>query len=627
VTFKVVGTSAIAITPPVLLPTTLPLTPTLAAASGNTPSPSRYPYLVTSPFPVADYALGSSIALTPTPLASWKLPHPAPNTTTVVASGGPNVTPNIIVSTDGAKVAVPFLDRAIFDGRQVMLMRSLDIDLGMLRSNGIGSDVWLPESGIVYAFREDAVREDAIVRPTGTDTDLRNPANPTDPPLDSATGISKKAVDFITDPERRIHGFRLRNGSEIKRKGSLLEDAKNIRGLSFFTDQPVFIQGDFNLHQSGREDEPSTEDNRLEEFIEKLPGDTDYTAKQFYKVRTTTNYDNFSVPSKDRWRPSEILADSIGILSNDFCDGSIADTFVIPDLNKNVADFKLVTSDNFDPSSNPRDQYNDVSKLGLFGPGCAKNGGKGYTSFHNRNIPRNALPTNGDWVRENSSNATLPQRNSNYLADFTSPIKISRAGQPLIQASQTTPVAPLPKTKADVPLPRPVLYNTKGTYQAIGDGDKTRKLTPAIQTRVNSIVVSGIVPSREWQSYGGLHNFPRFLEDWGSEPLNFAGSFLQLNFSNYGTGPFESEAWEVGQDVDSSSQNIQYYSPPKRLWGYDVGLQLSPAGPAATRFVISSKNRNEFYSEPPVNDPYINMLCRVVKTTNSNVNCPSQPGA
>ncbi|WP_068819117.1 hormogonium polysaccharide biosynthesis protein HpsA [Phormidesmis priestleyi] len=622
VTFKVVGTSAIAITPPVLLPTTLPLTPTLAAASGNTPSPSRYPYLVTSPFPVADYALGSSIALTPTPLASWKLPHPAPNTTTVVASGGPNVTPNIIVSTDGAKVAVPFLDRAIFDGRQVMLMRSLDIDLGMLRSNGIGSDVWLPESGIVYAFREDAVREDAIVRPTGTDTDLRNPANPTDPPLDSATGISKKAVDFITDPERRIHGFRLRNGSEIKRKGSLLEDAKNIRGLSFFTDQPVFIQGDFNLHQSGREDEPSTEDNRLEEFFEKLPGDTDYTAKQFYKDRTTTNYDNFSVPSKDRWRPSEILADSIGILSNDFCDGSIADTFVIPDLNKNVADFKLVTSDNFDPSSNPRDQYNDVSKLGLFGPGCAKNGGKGYTSFHNRNIPRNALPTNGDWVRENSSNATLPQRNSNYLADFTSPIKISRAGQPLIQASQAGGA-----NATQPPLPRPVLYNTKGTYQAIGDGDKTRKLTPAIQTRVNSIVVSGIVPSREWQSYGGLHNFPRFLEDWGDRPLNFAGSFLQLNFSNHGTGPFESEAWEVGQDVDSGSQNLQYYSPPKRLWGYDVGLQLSPAGPAATRFVISSKNRNEFYSEPPVNDPYINMLCRVVKTTNSNVNCPSQPGA
>ena len=639
VTFRVVGTSTLPSTS-TYSATLLPLTPTEAAADNDTKNyPSRYPYAGTTPFPVADYALGSAIALTPRPLDDWQLPYTAPKTiSTSPVSGGPNVSPNIIVSTDGTtKVAVPFLDRAFFDGRQVMLMRSLDIDLGMLRSSRpIGTtDVWLPESGIIYAFREDAIREDAIVRPTGTDMDLRNPAIPTDPPF--VSGISPKVVDFKPDPERRVHGFRLRNGSELKRKDSLIETAKNIRGLSFFTDQPVFIQGDFNLHQDGAEDAAGT---RLEEFTaaQRLPDDTDYSAGQFYG-RTATNYDNFSVASKDRWRPSEVLADSIGILSNNFCDGSIADTFVIPDLTSRttypVADFRLFASDQPDLRGNPRAQYNNGS-FGLFSPGCT---GNGYTSFHNRNLPQYALPSNGgswDWVRETSSDATLPQRDTNpafnYWPDFTSPVKISRAGQPLIQRPQL----PNPPGNGKPPLRRPVSYGAtfnRDPYYPIGDPTGgSKKLTPAIQTRVNSIVVSGIVPSRTSQSYGGLHNFPRFLEAWDSTPLNFAGSFLQLSFSNYSTGPFESEAWEIGQVADSTSQNLGYYTAPKRLWGYDVGLQLSPAGPAATRFVTSSKSRNEFYNEPPVNDPYISMLCKAAKTITdkkfgpsdpAKVNCPS----
>ncbi|PSB17981.1 hypothetical protein C7B65_16640 [Phormidesmis priestleyi ULC007] len=638
VTFKVVGTSTLLRTPDYTLNVSPP-TPTAAAASA-TPVLSSYPYTDTTPFPVADYALGSAIALTPQPLASWNLPHTAPlNKSEPPVSGGPNVSPNIILSTNGDKVAVPFLDRAFFDGRQVMLMRSLDIDLGMLRNSGIGSDVWLPESGIIYAFREDAIREDAIVRPVGTDTDLRNPAKPTDP--DFTSGISTKAVDFRPDPERRVHGFRLRNGSEVKRKDSLLESAKNIRGLSFFTDQPVYIQGDFNLHQTtGSED---AKGDRLEEFVEQLPDNAPYDEGKFYG-RKTTNYANFSASAKDRWRPSEILADSIGILSNDFCDGSIADTFVGPDLSKKtaspIADFSLLP-DNAQRQNYFRDQYGDAAKSGLFGPGCT---GKGYTSFHNRNISQKELPVptvlgksvSWDWVRENSSNATLPQRNftaaANYWADFTSPIKISRAGQPLIEAPQSTIGAG--KKPA---LPRPVLYGTRfgvNSYYPLSDNGE--KLMSAKQTRVNATVVSGIVPSRKDQSYGGLHNFPRFLETWNnSVPLNFSGSFLQLSFSNYGTAPYDLEGWEI-TDTDLSKENIKYYIAPARIWGYDVGLQLSPAGPAATRFVTSSKSRNEFYNEPAVNDPYINMLCNAAKTVAdpnfgppkpAEVNCPKQSGA
>ena len=58
-----------------------------------------------------------------------------------------------------------------------MNARLLDIDLQVLTSRtvGTGRDLWLPADldnnaeGVVYAFREDAVREDEIVRPRRAD--------------------------------------------------------------------------------------------------------------------------------------------------------------------------------------------------------------------------------------------------------------------------------------------------------------------------------------------------------------------------------------------------------------------------------------------------------------------------
>jgi hypothetical protein len=78
-------------------------------------------------------------------------------------------------------------------------------------------------------------------------------------------------------------------------------------------------------------------------------------------------------------------------------------------------------------------------------------------------------------------------------------------------------------------------------------------------------------------------------------------------------------------DPQPSQENLNYYEAPKRQWGYDVALQLAPAGPAASRFVLSKTPRNEFYSEPQINDPYIQNLCAVAKTNNftgaANLNC------
>jgi hypothetical protein len=609
----------------------------------SSPNPSAPAQISTVPFPIEDYSV-KSVALTPRKLDEWKLPKvvqadlPAGSyssqfrTTGPTAKQGPNLPTNFILTPDSVQptnpdkvtiTAVPFLDRAFLDGRQYLLTRALDIDLGMLKNNAAGTkNVWLPESGIVYAFREDAVREDTIKRPSaGTGMDIRDLSAPKDPDVD-ARGISAKAIDFLPDPDRRSYGFRLRNGAQIKRKEGLIDTDKNIRGLSFFTDQPVYIQGDFNLHQDGTDDTTGT---RIEEFKQKLPTTGPYTPQQFYNDRVDRD-DSFAQANIDRWRPSEILADSISILSNTFCDGSIADSFVLPNSIQTVPfqpDYKVAT-DQLNLTTT-RSVYN---KSGLYGPGCSQR-----TSFHNQNRPKTALTAGSDWMRENSSPFTYSQRNTtssnfDYWTDFTSPIKISRAGQPLVVSSQNT--SSRPGSSATTPLPsnKPGTYT--GTYLAIeSDSNDVRLMTPE-DVRINSIIVSGLHPSRKQQGYGGLHNFPRFLEDWGGKNVFFSGAFLQLNFSNYATAPFETERWEPPAVTEGdAAESIPYYSPPNRLWGYDVALQLSPAGPAAARFVTSGKDRSEFYSEPPANDPYINKLCTAVKNSNGlvppgvTVNCPS----
>lgn len=87
------------------------------------------------------------------------------------------------------------------------------------------------------------------------------------------------------------------------------------------------------------------------------------------------------------------------------------------------------------------------------------------------------------------------------------------------------------------------------------------------------------------------------------------GAFIQLNFSTQATGPFDQDQWEVPntaacRDVNTAfncaaqaAEWIRYYSPPNRRWGYDVGLQLAPAGPVASRFITPARQRSEYYRE------------------------------
>ncbi len=476
-----------------------------------------------------------------------------------------------VINDDGTDRAVAMLDKSLFDGRQLMNTRVLDLDLDILRdatiTEGSSTDTWLPKLSLVYAFREDAVREDMIVRPASagpcsTDEDIQKAAclmdavgDSQDPPLTSDKNISPKAVDYYADPDRRPFGFRLRNGASLKR------DRDDGRGVSFISDDAVYIQGDFNLHQ---ESECGTDACRIEEFDELLPEDGNFTPAQFYDDRTTLN-PNFARPGTDFWRPSEILADAVTILSDNFCDGSIADGFLTG--GERITDVTVTTTSHGGGFSG----YDASDRYGCSGD---------RTSYLNQNRPDDT-PASEIWRRENPF-------------DYTAPISVNKNGQPQDWSDET------------LTFPNTDYYRFA----------QERSRIEASPTRVNAVIISGIVPSRFDQPYGGLHNFPRLLEDWrqggdASRPVRLAisGAFIQLNFSNSSTAPYDQEQWEPTDTPNlTSGQNYRYYAPPRRVWGYDVGLQYAPAAPISKRFANSPASKSEFYSEPSVDDPYIQNL-------------------
>jgi hypothetical protein len=526
----------------------------------------------------------------------------------------------------GPLYRVPFKDSAFYNGREMMSVRTLDLDLDLMRRTRVGSDYWLPKSGIIYAYREDAVSEAHIVRPnrntweacsagdallsepscqmqTGRQTDAGSfsALSSFDPPL-SPRGITPKPVDYFPDPDRRPHGFRLRNGAALWRgtlSGSTITDDADPagRGLSFITDNPAYIQGHFNLHRAANVTSFARGDG-LEEFKEKLntanfeeQGSTGgVTLHKFYDRKTLET--DFADRTKDQWRPAEILADAITLLSPDFCDGSIEDALV---------------SAGAATLSNRLNQV-DLQKR----YGCPAEGANDKsTSYMNMNRPTRLVQgRNGvRWIRSNLVDSYWRAMLGNPLPFFrgTSPIFFSTNGAPLV-ITENKQVRPYDGSTND--------------YMDINNlSDRTLVRAPS-GIQMNMIMVSGLVPSRTGQSYGGLHNFPRFIEHWEGREFFLSGAMVQLNFSTYATAPYDQQQIEASQPAPTTGSNaanewIAYYRAPDRRWGFDVALKYAPPGPVAERFRSPDATRSEFYNEPPANDPYIQLLRACAQTAAS----------
>lgn len=74
--------------------------------------------------------------------------------------------------------------------------------------------------------------------------------------------------------------------------------------------------------------------------------------------------------------------------------------------------------------------------------------------------------------------------------------------------------------------------------------------------------------SNESRLNGGMHNFPRFLEDWNDQRFNFVGSLIPLYHSTQAMGQY--------------SANSTIYSPPTRDWAFDVTFRQPDRLPPGT---------------------------------------------
>jgi hypothetical protein len=193
-----------------------------------------------------------------------------------------SLSPNNLVIPHGAIFETFFSDQ-----RENKKVRATVLDLNLLRTKTIGgSEYLLPNSGIIYATRDDALPD---ISAGNTDA-----------------GKLESPVDYLDDTTRRPSAIILINGGKLGRTNSYKEEEK---GLTLATNLPTYIKGDFNLHTQ-------------EEFTQTLAE----SWSNFY-TRTTFN-PNFACRSGDsrfpncttgdEWRPANILADAVTLLSGDF---------------------------------------------------------------------------------------------------------------------------------------------------------------------------------------------------------------------------------------------------------------------------------------------------------------------
>lgn len=107
---------------------------------------------------------------------------------------------------------------------------------------------------------------------------------------------------------------------------------------------------------------------------------------------------------------------------------------------------------------------------------------------------------------------------------------------------------------------------------------------PARPTTVNAAILTGVVETAGGRYSGGMENFPRFLEAWGSaNTLTYNGSMVKMFPSRYATN-----FWGTGG----------VYVPPRRNWAFDLNFndknRLPPLTPSLLKVF-----RGQWATVPP----------------------------
>jgi hypothetical protein len=189
-------------------------------------------------------------------------------------------------------------------------------------------------------------------------------------------------------------------------------------------------------------------------------------------------------------------------------------------------------------------------------------------------------------------------------------------------------------------------------YFVAGSTPSRKDISYKVSSTINSIAAVGagtVLPTAAYptgETGGGLANFVRFLENWQNVPVKIAGGFIQNTKSRFATAPFSTTGPLVNGYSDiktvfmnpalpsstglsayqlfyqsGTGQQIPYYSPPIRLWGYDVGLLTQQPDRFAERFAVPIPGSNEFFREISGDDPWVQtLLCALEPTDPTAIN-------
>ena len=424
--------------------------------------------------------------------------------------------------------------------------------------------------------------------------------------------------------------------------------------MTFVSDNPVYVQGNFNLHSTDGTTGASNA-NLVEEFVTKLTS----TWSNFYS-RSNLNPDFADAKDVDSdnvidsWRPTEIIADGVTILSETFTPGYIIDGLLwstdASSAQNSYGGIPILRT-----NRRPGSSQNDAQQADATGTNAL---GRLRWSLENGKAISQELVTTS-YPSSFDNNPSVPSINK-----ITSPIELDRNGFPLYYAGETISSSSsygtltAYGTRSPTSLSPSTEHFEALNYDGRGD-DSNNSATPAVpvvntsdadgtqtpantrQGRIqqpstttifnafNALVISGTNPNRAVHTSGGLPGMLRSIENWNTT-LQFAGSIIQLNFNAY-AGPFHQGAWEPGTMALAPSGSggfsyFSYFSNPDRNWGFDPGLLYAPASPAARRLAVPSNTRSEFYRELSTNDPYIiNLRCAYYDDDGDGIQKVSDP--
>jgi hypothetical protein len=164
--------------------------------------------------------------------------------------------------------------------RQPLEIRATVLDLDLLRRKSkTGGEFLLPNSGIIYATRDDALPDES----------------------DGSKDVS--ATDFKLDPTRRPNGIMLINGGDLSRNPTYKAEEK---GFILASNLPVYILGDFNLHT---EEEFTTDNTWGDGFYKRKDLETNFACRKGQFTSCGTG---------ETWRSATVIADAITVLSGNF---------------------------------------------------------------------------------------------------------------------------------------------------------------------------------------------------------------------------------------------------------------------------------------------------------------------